>query len=63
MVITLSPGILFPNNENPESWFVSHAEVVYEFEIGKLHLGPSLEFATTFEEYHLGAGIHFGYAF
>lgn len=63
LVISLSPGILFPNTESPHSRFIAHSEVVYEFEIRKLHLGPTVEFATSFEEHHLGAGIHLGYAF
>lgn len=62
-VFTVSPGILFPNSENPLSRFVMHTEIVYEFEIGHFHLGPSIEFATTFKEFHLGAGLHLGYAF
>lgn len=63
IIITLSPGILFPNQENPKSSFVVHSELVYEFEIGPFHLGPTIELATTFEELHLGAGFHVGLAF
>ena len=63
LVLSLGPGILFGNSENPENRFTVHAELVYEFEIGSFHLGPALEFATTFDEYHLGAGLHIAYAF
>lgn len=63
LVMTLGPGILFGNQENPGNRFTIHAELVYEFEIGHFHLGPALDFATTFDEYHMGAGLHVAYAF
>ena len=61
--LAISPGILFPNKENPGIRFAFHSEVGYEFELGPVHLGPMLEFATTFEEVHLGAGLHLAYTF
>lgn len=63
LVLTLGPGILFGTQENPGNRFTMHAELVYEFEIGHFHLGPALDFATTFDEYHIGAGLHVAYAF
>jgi len=63
LVLTLGPGILFGNEENPGNRFTVHAELVYEFEIGHFHLGPALDFATTFDEYHIGAGLHVAFAF
>lgn len=63
LVLSLAPGILFGNLENPGIRFTLHAEAVYEFEIGNFHLGPALEFATTFDEYHIGVGLHVAFAF
>lgn len=63
LVLSLAPGILFGNQENPGSRFTLHTEAVYEFEIGNFHLGPALEFATTFDEYHVGVGLHVAYTF
>jgi hypothetical protein len=63
LILSLAPGILFGNTENPSAAFVLHAEAVYEFEIGLFHIGPALEFATSFDEYHIGVGVHFAYAF
>jgi len=63
LILSLAPGILFGNPENPDARFVMHAEAIYEFELGHFHIGPALEFATTFEEYHIGLGIHVAFAF
>lgn len=62
-ILSLAPGILFGNPENPAARFVLHTEAIYEFELGHFHLGPALEFATTFDEYHIGLGIHLAFAF
>jgi len=63
LVLSVAPGILFGNPDHPEARFVMHLEAVYEFQLGSFHLGPALEFATTFEEYHVGAGLHVALAF
>ena len=63
LVLSMAPGILFGNPEHPEARFVMHVEAVYEFQLGSFHLGPALEFATTFEEFHVGAGLHVALAF
>jgi hypothetical protein len=63
MILSLAPGILFGTADNPGIRFALHAEIVYEFEISHFHLGPALEFATAFDEYHLGVGLHVAYAF
>lgn len=63
LIVTVSSGVLFPNEENSGYKLALHSELVYEFEIGPLHIGPAVEFATTLEEYHIGAGFHVGFAF
>jgi hypothetical protein len=63
LVLSLAPGVLFGTQEHPGIRFTLHAEAVYEFEISHFHIGPALEFATTFDEYHIGVGLHVAYAF
>lgn len=63
LILSLSPGILLPTRENHDFRFALHSEVVYEFEIDRFHLGPTLEFATSFVEFHIGIGLHFAYTF
>ena len=63
LVLSLAPGILFPTEENPGIRFNLHTEIVYEFEISRFHIGPALEFSTTFDEYHIGIGLHVAYTF
>ena len=63
LVLSLAPGMLFGTEENPGIRFALHTELVYEFEIGDFHIGPALEFATTFSEYHISFGVHFAYTF
>lgn len=63
LILSLAPGILFGTQEDPGIRFALHTEAVYEFEIGHFHLGPALEFATSFDEYHIGIGLHFAYTF
>ena len=63
LILSVSPGILFPNQEHSGIRFVFHTEAAYEFEMGPFHLGPLLDFATTFKELHIGAGLHLGFTF
>ncbi len=59
---TLSPGITFENN-NSTPFFSFHTEVFYEFEIGRFHVGPVLEFAYDPNDYHISLGLHVGLGF
>ena len=63
LVLSLAPGILFGTQEDPGIKFALHTEAVYEFEIYIFHLGPAIEFATTFNEFHIGFGLHLAVAF
>jgi hypothetical protein len=60
--ILLSPGVTFEDGDNTP-FFALHLETAYEFHIGKFHLGPALEFAYDPNDYHIGVGLHTGYAF
>ena len=63
LILSLAPGILFGNQDNSGIRFALHTEVIYEFEIKNFHLGPALEYATTFSESHISIGFHFAFTF
>ena len=60
--ISAGPGITW-FQESSESRFSLHLETGYEFEIGKVHLGPMIEFAFVQGDQHLMLGIHLGIPF
>ncbi len=62
--IKVGPGLTFANeNEHKEVKFSGHLELMYEFELGDLHLGPMLGFGYDGEETHGAVGIHVGFGF
>ena len=61
--LSLSPGITFNDNDPSELNFGTHFEILYEFEIGVLHLGPVAEFAYSVKDYHISLGLHVGFGF
>lgn len=63
LVISLTPGVTFEDNEPSDLKFAFHAEASYNFNLGEFHLGPLVEIAFDPEEYHISAGIHLAYGF
>ena len=61
--ISFLPGIGFEDDEASEIYPVLHLELLYEFELGDFHLGPTVGFGYEPEDVHIGAGIHIGYGF
>ncbi len=60
LTLTIAPGIQFaPESED----FTMHFEVVYEFEIGELHIGPVAEYAWSPNDAHAMIGLHIGFGF
>jgi hypothetical protein len=60
----VSPGILFLKESNGWSkHFSSHFELLYEFQVGKIHLGPVLEYSYSKYDKHIMLGVHVGYSF
>ncbi len=55
--IFVSPGVT-SNKGNFQ--FTSHVEASYAFEFGKIHIGPSVEYAYSRGDTHISAGIHLG---
>jgi len=60
--IAAGPGITY-FQESEESKLSIHMETGYEFEIGRIHLGPMIEYAIAGGDQHLMLGVHFGYPF
>lgn len=60
----VSPGILFlkPHNEW-EKQFSIHYELLYEFKVKGLHLGPVFDYSYSKNDQHLMLGLHVGYSF
>jgi len=62
LTLNVSPGVAFEGEHPDEKDFGLHFETVYEFEFGRFHLGPVLEFAYHSEDVHISLGIHIGLA-
>jgi hypothetical protein len=66
--ICVSPGFVQEKHnemgqiENEYHWAL-HLELVHEFQLGKIDLGPFFEFALEEEGQHIGIGIHVGLPF
>jgi hypothetical protein len=60
--LSLTPGFTFSDDAR-NSDFGIHFETLYEFELGKFHIGPTTEFAYAGEDYHLSIGLHIGFGF
>ena len=61
LTVSLSPGVAFEGEHSGETDFALHFETVYEFELGRLHIGPMVEIAYHPEDWHLSLGIHLGF--
>lgn len=60
--ISAGPGITW-FQEGGESYASLHIETGYEFELGKVHLGPMIEYAYMEHDQHFMLGIHLGIPF
>ena len=59
LVFTLSPGILFKEENGWDKQFSFHLESLYEFTFEHFHIGPMFELALSRTDIHLMIGIHF----
>ncbi len=59
--IAAAPGISFIPEEDPEPGL--HFEMAYEFQLGKIGLGPTVEYGLGLDDSHLTLGIHSGFDF
>lgn len=64
LTFAYAPGILFVEEEGEsETLFAQHLELAYEFVLGRIHLGPIVDFAWDRHGEHYMAGVHIGTAF
>ena len=63
LTFAASPLIIWENENGWTSKFALHLEVNYGIEIGQLHIGPLIGYATEFGDYHIGGGLHVGFHF
>jgi hypothetical protein len=62
--VNVGPGILFTEHDGEtERKAAFHTEAVYEFNVGKFHLGPMVGFGFDKEETHFSVGVHVGLGF
>lgn len=62
--VVLSPGLLFLKHETEwDADFSTHFEMLYEFQVGKIHLGPVIEYSYSKHDKHLMLGLHLGIGF
>lgn len=61
----ISPGFSFEpgHSDHMELEYITHFEVLYEFELENFHFGPMLEYATGKEDSHLVTALHIGWHF
>ena len=57
LIVNISPCVLF-EDRNKTKRFAFQIEAIYGWEIGNFYFGPTVEFAYSQEDYHLGVGIH-----
>ncbi len=60
--VSAGPGLTYIDHD---SEFVgsAHIETGYEFDLGKLHLGPVVEYSWAKEGQHIMLGLHLGVPF
>lgn len=57
LFFSVSPGI---TSNKGIFQFTTHLEASYVFELGKIHIGPSVEYAYSRGDTHISIGIHLG---
>lgn len=64
LVLHVSPGILFVKEDGETETRASfHFEILYEFDLGIISLGPYLGFGTAGSDHHFAAGLHLAKGF
>jgi hypothetical protein len=59
--IAIAPGIAIDDEGHSE--FITHFEILYEFEFQQFHIGPMIEFGIAKDEQHIMTALHAGYSF
>ncbi len=64
LIIAVAPGLLLRKEGTKNVFeFARHIEAGYEFEVGKIHIGPVVELGIEENGAHYMGGIHFGIDF
>jgi hypothetical protein len=59
--INAGPGIIFSGHDGEREISPGfHTEIIYEINLGKLHVGPMAGFGIDKEETHFSVGVHVG---
>ncbi len=56
-----TPGIAVESSNWTGKKFAIHFETAYDFQVGDIHLGPTVELGYNFEHVHLSFGVHIGF--
>lgn len=56
----VSPGLTFEEAHPGEFLPTVHLETTYEFDVGRSHIGPMVEWAWDPEDTHMSIGVHVG---
>jgi len=62
LYFSISPGITFEDSLE-EYHYSTHLEAAYDFEVGKVHLGPIIAMAHRTGHTHFSMGLHIGFGF
>ncbi|HDR53045.1 MAG TPA: hypothetical protein ENN90_15735 [Mariniphaga anaerophila] len=59
--INAGPGMVFSEHDGENEILPAfHTEVIYEFNLGKFHIGPMAGFGIDSEDTHFSVGVHVG---
>ncbi len=61
--VNLIPGLSFEELDFTDAKFTYHVELAYSFDVGNVHIGPVVGYASDFEHFHSSVGLHLGYGF
>lgn len=61
--INLAPGVTWLGSKSNSVKPAVHLEGLYEFKLGKFHLGPLLGVAFNTEDIHASVGLHLAFGF
>jgi len=62
--LNAGPGLVFAKHDGEAEILTAfHTEVVFEFNLGGIHLGPMAGFGIDREESHFSVGVHVGFGF
>jgi hypothetical protein len=62
--VNIAPGITLGRHDGKTEILPSgHLEAIYEFDIGKIHLGPMIGYGLDRNDSHVSFGLHIGLGF